>query len=186
MTERLRDTQLSPRHRILDGLPPYGPPAEPFSATGQGLHSEGLVVEFTGEDGGAWVGNFQCGISGVDRVICSPSNAMLIVIAGGQAYVVDPATRGCVRTFGSQIEDVFELADRLVIGNGLWFEATDGERLLWRSRRVSWDGMRNVRMDGEVIVGEAYDPSRDGWSPFQVDIETGDVLGGTYPPELPQ
>ena len=29
---------------VLPGLPAYGEPARPFSATGTGMHSEGLVV----------------------------------------------------------------------------------------------------------------------------------------------
>jgi hypothetical protein len=48
------------RHfEVLTGLPPYGPPAERFSATGQGTHREGFVVRFTDSRGRQWVGNFQ-------------------------------------------------------------------------------------------------------------------------------
>jgi len=35
------------------------------------------------------------------------------------------------------------------------------------------------------LVGEAYDPMTDDWAPFEVDIETGELRGGSYPPELP-
>jgi hypothetical protein len=176
---------MTTRWRVLDGLPPYGPPAEPFSTTGQGLHREGLVVEFTTSDARSWVGNFQRGMTNLDVVVSSPTGATAIVVAGGQAYVVDPESRTCVRTFGGQIEHVFEFEDRAVFSNGLWLEATDCERLLWRTRRLSWDGMMNVRVDGEKIVGDAYDPMNDTWMPFSVDLTNGEVVGGSYPPELP-
>lgn len=72
-----------------------------------------------------------------------------------------------------------------MFSNGLWLEATEGERLLWRTRRLSWDGMMEVRVDGERIVGNAYDPMNDEWTPFAVEIATGEAVGGSYPPDLP-
>ena len=35
------------------------------------------------------------------------------------------------------------------------------------------------------IVGDAYDPMNDTWMPFSVDLANGEVVGGSYPPELP-
>ncbi len=176
---------MTARHRVLDGLPPYGPMHEQFSATGQGTHREGFVVEFTPPDVPPWVGNFQRGMTSLDVVVASRGDTTVTVIAGGEAYVVDPSSRSCLRTFGGQIEHVFEFADRTVFSNGLWLEATDGERLLWKTRRLSWDGMMEVRVDGDRIVGNAYDPMNDEWTPFTVEVATGGAVGGSYPPDLP-
>lgn len=176
---------MTARHRVLDGLPPYGPMPEQFSASGQGMHREGYVVEFTPPDAPSWIGSFQRGLTSLDVVIASRRDTAVTVIAGGQAYVVDPTSRSCVRTFGGQIEHVFDVADRTVFSNGLWLEATDGERLLWRTRRLSWDGMMEVHVDGERIVGRAYDPMTDEWTPFSVEVVSGEAVGGSYPPELP-
>lgn len=176
---------MNPGWRVLDGLPPYGPTPEQFSATGQGMHREGFVVELTPSGALAWVGNFQRGMTNLDAVVASRRDATMTVIAGGQAYVVDPRSRCCLRTFGGHIEHVFDLEDRTVFSNGLWLEATDSERLLWRTRRLSWDGMMDVRLAGESIVGEAYDPATDEWTHFSVDVANGEAVGGSYPPELP-
>ena len=176
---------MTTRYRILDGLPPYGPMPEQFSDTGHGTHREGFVVEFTPANAPPWVGNFQRGLTGLDVVIASRDHTTLTVIAGGEAYVVDPESRSCIRTFGGQIENVFDFADRTVFSNGLWLEATDGERLLWKTRRLSWDDMMDVHVDGERIVGSAYDPMTDDWTPFSVELATGEAVGGSYPPELP-
>lgn len=174
---------MSERYRVLAGLPPYGPLAEPFSATGQGLHREGFVVEFKDALGCSWVGNFQRGMTGFDTVVASQTTGRVTVLAGGQAYVVEPATRRCERMFGGGIEHVFVFKDCLVFGNGLWFEARRDESLLWRSRRVSWDGMRDVCVDGARLVGQAFYPDGASTS-FSVELDTGEVIGGSYPPEL--
>jgi hypothetical protein len=107
----------------------------------------------------------------------------LIVVAGGTAYVVDPRSRTLVRHFGGDIADVVELADRemLIFGNGLWFEAMAADGIRWRSERISWDGMRRVRREGDVLKGEAYDPiGKTEWSAFEVDVSTGESTGGSY------
>lgn len=175
---------MSSRFRVRDGLPAYGAAAEPFSATGQGLHREGFVVEFLDGRGGWWTGNFQRGQTKLDVVAECPKGTSLVVIAGGQAYVIHPDVRRCLRTFGGQFEGIFKVPGRLVMSNGLWLEATDGEQLLWRSRRISWDGMMSLRVEGEVALGEAYDPMTDEWTSFRVDLEKGEVTGGSYPSVL--
>jgi hypothetical protein len=169
--------------RILPGLPGVGPLPKQYSATGQGKHSEGLVVEFAPEQGARWIGNFQAGLSNASGVYPEPGTRNLIVLAGGTAYVLDPQTRALIRTFGSQIEDVLDDRERgqLIFGNGLWFEAVGSEGLRWRTRRLSWDGMRSVRLNGAQIVGEAYSPIDDcEWYAFEVDLTGGSATGGSY------
>jgi hypothetical protein len=70
----------------------------------------------------------------------------------------------------------------VIFGNGLWFEAVGPNGLQWRSRRLSWDGVRDVSVSGHVLRGDAYAPEGpDGaWYPFEVDLNTGDVTGGSY------
>lgn len=173
----------SERWEVLDGLPPYGPMAEPFSATGQGTHREGLVVRFFPPTG-SWVGNFQRGVSAFDEVFAHPDGRHVVVVAGGTAYVLDVAGHNVVAHFGAQIEQMLLVPERgfVLLGNGLWFEALGPTGTVWRSRRVSWDGMRNVSLAGTIVHGEAYAPEgRDGmWYPFEVDVMTGSVSGGSY------
>lgn len=186
-----REDQLSkvPRFyfRVLPGLPGTGDPPVRFNATGSDRYTEGFVVQFTLAGGGAWVGNFQAGLYGTS-VVFAVTGRTAMVVAEGQAYVVEPETRALLRTFGGQISDVFYLPNRdaMIFGNGLWFECHGSEGLRWKSRRISWDGMMDVSLIGERLHGDAYDPMGDSWAPFEVDIETGEVTGGSYPPELPQ
>src|SRR5437879_2745089 len=67
--------------RVLPGLPTSGPWPEQFSSTGQGMHREGFVVEFSPEGKPPWVGNFQPGMTGYSAVLQHLDGTSLIVIA---------------------------------------------------------------------------------------------------------
>jgi hypothetical protein len=169
------------RFHVLPGLPTTGSLPEQFSATGQGKHREGFVVEFTPTSGTSWIGNFQPGLSKYSEVFTDPDGSSVIVVAGGTAYVVDIEGRRLLRTFGAQIETVIadDARRQLLFGNGLWFEALCSEGIRWSSRRVSWEGMRNVKLAGSTIVGEALDLD-DTWREFSIDLATGVAVGGSY------
>ncbi len=79
--------------RVLAGLPPYGALAVPFPRSWAAAAREGLVVEFTGEDGIAWVGNFRPGIGGLDEVRRHPNASDVLVISAGDTWVINPTTR---------------------------------------------------------------------------------------------
>jgi hypothetical protein len=175
-------TDESELFELLPGLPGVGPYPEQFTATGHGTHSEGVVVRFHPRSSQAWVGNFQPGIYGYDGALLHPDGHTVIVVSGGQAYHIDPESRRLLRQFGGAIADVVQDRARglLVFSDGirLWAMDVGGER--WQTERISWDGIRDLAIDGEVVIGEAYDPMCDRWSSFSVSLETGTVRGGTY------
>jgi len=80
---------------VLPGLPPYGDWPEAFTSTGHGRQHEGFVVRFNPDGESSWVGNFQRGLSSFDLVCEHLNGRELIVVAGGEAYVVDPYDRLC-------------------------------------------------------------------------------------------
>jgi hypothetical protein len=168
---------------ILDGLPPYGPMAVPFSLSGQGLHREGLVVSFAAPSG-TWVGNFQRGDASLDEVLAHPDGQHVVVVAGGNAYVIDPEDQSLHAHLAQQIEHIVIVSELGLVffGNGLWFEAVGPTGTAWRSRRFSWDGVRQVELVGLTLRGEAYAPEGPvgAWYPFELDIRTGTVSGGSY------
>lgn len=114
-----------------------------------------------------------------------PGTANLIVLASGEAFVIEPASRRCVRRFGGQICDVFwPRPDLLVFSNGLWMEAIGPSELKWKSRRISWDGLRSVQVQPDTITGESWTPLRDAWVGFSLDVASGAVSGGAYPEDM--
>lgn len=139
-------------------------------------------MEFLPDGKSAWVGNFQPGITDYFAVLPHLEGKSLIVIAGGQAYVIDPEERCLSETFGGNISIAFAApqANLLVLGNGIWLEAWTHTGLRWRSRRISWDGMSDLRLENDKVRGAAWSPIDDCEYPFAVDLATGVVEGGCY------
>ena len=167
----------------LPGLPGTGPWPERFSATGEGMHSEGFVVRFLPDRGEPWIGNFHGGLSSFSGVHSHPDGQHVLVVAGGQGYVVDPETRALVQLLGGAIESVhvYGQHDLLVLDHqGLAFEAIGRNGRVWRTRRLSWDGFRDVDYGQTEIVGEGWNAIGQQWQPFRVDVRTGLSSGGAY------
>jgi len=141
------------------------------------------VIRFTPDERPAWVGNFARGLTSLDHVCEHLNGGGVLVVAGGNGYVIDPDTRAQLEEFGGQIEDVIPVPELglLVFGNGVWFEVLDRNGLRWATPRISWDGMRDVRREGLRLLGEAWYPMAEGyWVPFEVDLATGQCTGGSY------
>ena len=141
-------------------------------------------MRFTLEGNSEWTGNFEREWhGGVDDVLRFPgSEPLVLVIAGGLAYLIDVQARRLVRTF-SPVEAVAADQERDVIyvSDGIRVEAVGENGILWTTERISWDGIRNLRMQEGRLEGDACDPTSDGnWTPFSIDPATGEVRGGSY------
>lgn len=166
--------------RALPGLPPYGPAALSFPRSD--AFSEGFVVEFVTERSETWVGNFAKWNKRESSIHTELGSSAVVIVAGGAGYLVDADHQCLIREVGFDLQQLWFVADigAIVTLNGLWFEAFDADQTLWRSRRFSWDGTRNVNCSGAIVTGDAFDPMTDGWMPFRLDLTTGDVEGGSY------
>lgn len=168
--------------RRLPGLPPYGPVAVAFPPHWGSGAREGLVVEFAPNAGGAWVGNFQPGIGGVDYVRSHPNGRDVLVIANGSLWIVNPATRTADEV-ASAVFDVWPVTnpDGYLLNNqGIGFLRLSADGVMWKSRRISWDGFSDLRFEGERLTGQSWSPVEDTWLPFELDVRTGRVEGGSY------
>lgn len=168
--------------RVLSGLPPYGPPALSFPSPS--AFQEGFVLEFTPEHGKPWVANFAMprpdGFSAVYQEFGSKA---VVVVSGGAGYIVDCEERRLVREINGPIDQCWYQPElhALIFSDGLGFECFDDHRTLWRSPRISWDGIRNINCSGMMVTGEAYDPFSDSWLPMQLDLRAVKLTGGSYP-----
>jgi hypothetical protein len=109
----------------------------------------------------------------------------VIVIAGGAGYIIDPDTGQQVHEFGGNILFVQHVSDLniVIIGDNVRLGAfsTNG---WWSTDRISWDGMRNIALEGTTLHGEAWSPISEGWHPFEVDLLTGSTRGAIYSQEM--
>lgn len=166
----------------LAGLPPYGPTAKLIpDGWGHGAR-EGMVVEFQRSDGTGWVGNFEPGLGGLDDAILHPNGVDTLVASSGQLWAVN-AMGEAVHRIAPAVFSVWTLEGprRLLFSNqDLAFLCVGHQGVIWWTRRISWDGFQKVRVDKNVLVGEAWSPLDDGWHAFQVNLEDGSVVGGSY------
>jgi hypothetical protein len=169
--------------RKLPGLPPYGPRAVSFPKEWESRGQEGFVVEFASPSGQKWVGNFKRGLGGVDGVLRHPNGAEVLVMAAGSVWSVDPYT-------GDGIELAVAVDGTWPVNNpegvifslqGLAFLRLGPSGILWRTRRISWDGFRHIELSEHALTGEAWSAIDDSWIPFSADLHTGVVTGGAYP-----
>ncbi|MDT0644919.1 hypothetical protein RM553_18925 [Zunongwangia sp. F363] len=172
------------RYEILKGLPPYGPMYIPISAENEPFYSEGYVVKFRKFNGEKWVANFRYGWTDYTNIFDFPEHTSIIVIAGGQGYIMNPDEKKPKMTFGLTINEVIQKEDgSLICSDGihiLFFDNKSGE--YWRSGRISWDGIKELSLTGNKLKGQSYDPTNENqhWSPFELDMKTKELKGGSF------
>jgi len=53
---------------------------------------------------------------------------------------------------------------------------------IWHTERISWDGIKELNIEGELINGLSLNPmsNKDEWIEFVVDLEKRNVKGGSF------
>lgn len=168
------------RFEILPGLPSSGPPALYF--TERGKFSEGLVVRFYPKQSEPWIGNFVGGPTKYNAVLDHPNGIDVIVVAGGDANVIDSENRQMRRHIAGHVDQTISVPSlgMVVFPNMTDFVAIAANNVEWRSQRISWDGFRNLKVLGNDLLGEAYTPLGDIWAPFKLDLLTGRCADSVY------
>src|SRR5215471_12811382 len=149
---------------VLPGLPGDGPYPEQFTTAG-GTHREGFVVRVLPERGPPWVGNFQRGLGTFSGVMWHPGGRLLLVIAHGQAYLVDPESRRLASTPFDGISGVLEASGWVILASFTDLMILSPHGGQWVSPRVAWDGIRNVRIEGGRLLGDGWSAVLDAWRP---------------------
>jgi hypothetical protein len=168
--------------RVVPGLPTFGPPARPFPANFARTGREGYVVEFYPDTSHAWSGNFAPGIDGFTGVCLHPNGNDIVVIASGRGYIIEPHAGELKGEIGRAVQELWEISNPpgfVYSLQGLAFVRIGPTGVYWHTRRLSWDGFREIAFTSEQINGEAWMPP-DGWSPFEVDLATGRSRGGSF------
>jgi hypothetical protein len=86
-------------------------------------------------------------------------------------------------TFGVGYETVIKTLDgKLILQDltDLTIIEPNGER--WSTERISWDGIKNLKLEGNLVSGLSFDPlnNKKEWVEFVVDLEKRNVKGGSY------
>ena len=166
--------------RILPGLPPYGRLARCYPPRFAG---EGLVVEFLPKTVRPWTANFRGGRGHYTGVHQVPDREEVAVFASGFLYLVNVNSGELNGTIDGDFNYVWKVQDLfgfIVDRHGMAFIRISLGGDVWHTRRLSFDGFRDVMFTGDRICGLAWYPDgdRDAWAPFEVDAVTGASMGG--------
>lgn len=171
------------RYAILDSLPAYGPMYIPVTDDDEPFYSEGFAVRFYKSDGTEWVANFKPGWTAFNKVFELKNSPNILVIASGTCYIMNPDQTKPISVFGNGYVDFFVNQEgRLILQNqiDLTIIETDGE--YWDTERISWDGLKDLKLGNNIVSGLSYDPMNDAdeWIDFSYNIESRILIGGSY------
>jgi len=149
-------------------------------------HGNTLWVRFSDKDGIVeWIGKFGCGFSTVMRVTKAVEPDRFMVVAGGAAYLVD-ATR---KTLLNQHCEVYvqdiaydPIRNHLVAGDVRLRMIENGQEI-WRSKRISTDGIYDMKIEGRVLSGMAVADYEGKEEPFAFNLDSREFI---YGPDLSQ
>lgn len=177
--------KLKKQFEILNGLPPYGDMYVSVSDSEEKNYSEGFVIRFFKSDNTSWVANFALGWNNFSKVFDFPEYNTVVVIAGGQGYVMTPDEEKPKFTFGMTILEVLQTENNSLIFSDdlgiLFFDNSNGD--FWISERISWDGLVELSVCDNILKGKSYDPldsEKDSWVDFSVNLITKEIQGGSY------
>jgi len=152
---------------------------KPFPASGYGAFREGIVVQFESEKISTWVGNFQPGPTDFSGAYDHPDGRHVVVVAGGDVYTVDPETQ-IAKQSGGNVSSVIQVSEKnaLLFIEDIYLSLIGPDRN-WVTDRLSWDGIRDISISGDFVVGEGWHVD-DTWHEFSVSLSDGSHTGGAY------
>jgi len=149
--------------------------------------SRPLGIEVLPWEAEPWVGYFnKCtnDPNAVTGVFSHPDPNAICVISGGQAFIVDvtdPQNWQALPPIPVMcIADVPE-AGLIILCDYTNMTAYGRDGFAWRSKRLSYDGLRLASVNGTTIRGFAWSAPEGREIEVQVDAQTGAHVGGDSP-----
>lgn len=170
-------------YEILNALPTYGPMYVPVTGDDEPYYSQGFTVRFYKDDKSDWVANFKPGWTGLNAVYELDNQQNVLVIAGGTCYIMNPNDSKPTEVFGVGYETVIKTLDgRLILQDLTYITVVEPNGEHWNTERISWDGLKDLKLEGNLITGLSFDPmyDKEEWVKFVVDLEKRKVTGGSY------
>lgn len=171
------------KYEILDALPTYGPMYVSITDDDLPFYSQGFTVRFYRSDNTEWVANFKPGDTRFNYIHELTGQNKLLIISGGTCYIMSPDNEKPLSIFGGMYSNALHASDgRLVLEDytNLTVMEMNGDH--WTSERISWDGLKDLKIDGSIVTGLSYNPIRDAdeWIEFSYNIDTKLLIGGSY------
>ena len=137
-------------------------------------------VLFQPSDEEDWIGVFGRG-GNTHSAVAWHGSGEAFVVAGGHGYLIDTRERVLLHKADSEFfVDVIAGQDfgAFVVADDFHLYGYDCSGRRWMTHRISWDGIRNLSLEGHRVKGEAWGLSE--WYGFTLDLSSGQVTGATY------
>ena len=112
-----------------------------------------------------------------------PHPEWICIVAGGYAYLID--TTNPSRWEQVEYRPVVEIRplpehDLLLFAGFHSLLAWGHDGKVWQTGRLTWDGLRITRVEGNTLSGFGWEMKTDQELEFEVDLKTGKHQGGGY------
>lgn len=170
---------------LLEELPGGIAPRIYYPGGIEGAGADGLIVRIHPTKGMEWIGIFAFGLlsrHGVSGLYACPRTSWLCVVSRGAGYLVNTSDPREAEQVGLEpILGVLPVPsqNRLVFHDFTRLAALGETGLAWETPSLSWDGLKEVRVQGKQISGVGWDAGRGQWVPFEVALDTGNFEGGS-------
>jgi hypothetical protein len=118
-------------------------------------------------------------------VFACPNPGEMCAVAGGYAYIIDTARpEHCTPIALKPVVALHpSVTQELLLFVGFHSIVAWGRNgIVWESGRLSWEGVRILSIDGNVLHGMGWNLLTDREVAFSLDLLTGQHQGGGFPP----
>jgi hypothetical protein len=118
-------------------------------------------------------------------VFACPNPGEMCTVAGGYAYIIDTAQpEHCTHIALKPVVALHpSVTQELLLFVGFHSIVAWGRNgLAWESARLSWEGLRIISIDGNVLHGMGWNLLTDREVAFSLDLLTGQHQGGGFTP----
>jgi len=171
------------RYELLESLPTYGPMHISVTENNDNYYSEGIAIRFFKSDNTNWVANFKPGWTKLTEIFEIENQNDLIVIAGGMFYLMNPENEKPIKAFGGGFETFLKTKNgKIILQDQIDLTIIEPNNEIWHTERISWDGIKDLKLIKNFVTGLSYDPmdDKDEWVEFKFNIETREIEGGSY------
>lgn len=175
------------RAKVLDELPTTKLQTLYFPGASEISGRDGLIVSVIPNQGSPWIGVFGFGFGGgaVTALSSTADASKLLVVSRGAGYFVSSENSSDWHGIREIIpittvrpapeHGIIVLADYTTIA------AVGAAGLVWKTGRISFDGIVITNIESGYVEGEACDPTTPVRPRFRVDIRSGKHEGGANP-----
>lgn len=194
MTEMIRNRNLSfPHHysiEFIDALskmPAGREIREVFFGSKISVNQAKLLIKVVPAKGLPWIGIFGPGYESpraITGVYSCPHHEEICVVVQGEGYiisVIDPSMSSLIGVFPILEVHVLLEEQLLLFVNFTHIVAYGVKGIAWSTERLSWDGLKVVKITSRFIEGIAWDAPSEQEVGFTVDLKTGEHTGGSSP-----